>query len=130
MKTWHAVIFECVRFEKQVDSVSHVGTLYVLELRMKLDGHIDQRNKKSKLVERWTIFLLEAEEEAECGRGNCWKKEGTRQNRMNKGRLALIKICTIFRPETSHCLSSLIKDGLMIFGHSIFSNILLQGMAS
>ena len=97
-ETWHAVIFECVRFEKQVDSVSHVGTLYVLELRMKLDGHIDQRNKKSKLVERWTIFLLEAEEEAECGRGNCWKKERTRQNRMNKGRLALIKICTIFRP--------------------------------
>ena len=84
MKTWHAVIFECVRFEKQVDSVSHVGTLYVLELRMKLDGHIDQRNKKSKLVDRKTIFLLEAEEEAECGRGNCWEKEGTRQDILHR----------------------------------------------
>ena len=84
MKTWHAVTFECLRFEKQVDSVSHVGTLYVLELRMKLDGHIDQRNKKSKLVERKTIFLLEAEEEAECGRGNCWEKEGTRQDILHR----------------------------------------------
>ena len=81
MKTWHAVIFECLRFEKQVDSVSHVGTLYVLELRMKLDGHIDQRNKKSKLVELKTVFFLDAEEEAECGRGNCWKRRNkTRQN--------------------------------------------------
>ena len=84
MKTWHAVIFERVRFEKQVDSVSHVGTLYVLELRMKLYGHIDQRNKKSKLVERRTVFLLEAEEETECGRGNCWEKEGTRQDILHR----------------------------------------------
>ena len=42
---------------------------------MKLDGHSDQTNKKSKLVERRTIFLLEAEEEAEYSRRNCEKRK-------------------------------------------------------
>ena len=65
---------------------------------MKLDGHSDQTNKKSKLVEHRTIFLLEAEEEAECSRRNCEKRKEQDKTAKDKGRLAMIKICTIFRP--------------------------------